>query len=60
MSEINIKRTNKILIQFENELDKKINYLPIIQSDTNDIIEYKNEVDEFINKKPKKWWILIK
>ena len=60
LSEINIKRTNRIIIQYENELDKKLSSLPTIKADTNDIIEYQNEVEEFINKKPKKWWDLIK
>ena len=60
LSEINIKRTNRIIIQYENELDKKLSSLPTIKADTNDIIEYQNEVEEFINQKPKKWWDLIK
>ena len=60
LSEINIKRTNRIIIQYENELDKKLSALPTIKADTNDIIEYQNEVEEFLNKKPKKWWDLIK
>ena len=60
LSDINIKNTIKIYNQYENELDKKLDSLPTIKNDTNDIIEYQSEVDEFINNKPKKWHILIK
>ena len=31
--------------------------LPIIKGDTNDIIEYTNEIEEFKNKKQRKFWI---
>ena len=60
LSENNIKRSNKIILQHQNELDNKFSDLPIIKSDTNDIIEYTNEVEKFLSKKPRKWWILIK
>ena len=60
LSENNIKRSYKIILQYQNELDKKYNNLPIIKDDTNDIIEYTNEIEEFKNKKQRKWWILIK
>ena len=60
LSETNIRKTNMVIIQHENSLDTKLDQLPTIKSDTNDIIEYKNEVNEFLNKKSKKWWHLIK
>ena len=60
LSENNIKKSNKVLIQYQNKIDKKFNNLPIIKDDTNDIIEYTNEIEEFKNKKQRKWWILIK
>ena len=60
LSENNIKRSNKIIFQYQNELDKKFNNLPIIKNDTNDIIEYTNEIEEFKNKKPRKFWDLFK
>ena len=60
ISENNIKRTNRIILQYQNELDKKFNNLPIIKDDTNDIIEYTNEVEEFKNKKQRKFWDLLK
>ena len=60
LSENNIKLSNKIMLQYQNELDKKFNNLPIIKDDTNDIIEYTNEIDEFKNKKQRKFWDLLK
>ena len=60
LSENNIKLSNKIMFQYQNELDKKFNNLPIIKNDTNDIIEYTNEIEEFKNKKQRKFWNLLK
>ena len=59
-SENNIKRSNKIILRYQDELGKRFNNLPIIKNDTNDIIEYTSEIEEFKNKKKSKWWILIK
>ena len=60
LSENNIKQTNKVMLQYQNELDKKFNNLPIIKDDTNDIIENTNEIEEFKNKKQRKFWDLLK
>ena len=60
LSDNNIKQSNKVLFQYQNELDKKFSNLPIIKNDTNDIIEYTNEIEEFKNKKQRKFWDLIK
>ena len=60
LSENNIKRSNKIILQHEKELDNKFSDLPIIKDDTNDIIEYTNEIEEFKNKKQRKFWDLLK
>ena len=60
LSENNIKRINKILIQHHNELDIKFSELPIIKNDTKDIIVYQNEIEEFKSKKKRKFWELIK
>jgi len=60
LSDNNIKRTNKVILQYKNELDKKFNNLPIIKNDTKDIIEYQNEIEEFKKKKQRKFWDLIK
>ena len=60
LSENNIKRSNSVILQHQKELDNKFSDLPIIKSDTSDIIEHTNEVEKFLSKKPRKWWILIK
>ena len=60
LSENNIKLSNKVMLQHQNELGKKFNNLPIIKDDTNDIIEYTNEIEEFKNKKQRKFWDLLK
>ena len=60
LSENNFNRSNKVIFQYQKELDKKFNNLPIIKNDTNDIIEYTNEIEEFKNMKQRKFWDLIK
>ena len=60
LSENNIKRSNKIIFQYQNELDKRFNNLTIIKNDTNGIIEYQKEIEEFKNKKQRKFWDLLK
>ena len=60
LSENNIKWSNKVILQYQNILDKKFINLPIIKDDTNDIIEYTNEIEEFKNKKQRKYWDLLK
>ena len=59
LSENNIKRSNKVILQHQKELTNKFSDLPIIKSDTNDIIEYTNEIEEFKNKKQRKFWDLF-
>ena len=60
LSENNIKKSNKVLIKYQNKIDKKFNNLPIIESDTNNIIKYTNEIEKFKNKKQRKFWNLFK
>ena len=60
LSENNIKLSNKVMLQHQNELDKKFNNLPIITDDTYDIIEYTNEIKEFKNRKQRNFWDLFK
>jgi len=60
LSENNIKWSNKIILQYQNILDKKFINLPIIKDDTNDIIEYTSEIEDFKNKKQRKFWDLLK
>ena len=60
LSESNFNRSNKVILQHRNELDNKFNNLPIIKSDTNNIIVYTNEVEDFKNKKSRNFWDLLK
>ena len=60
LSENNIKWSNKVILQYQNILDKKFINLPIIKDDTSDIVEYTNEIEEFKNKKQRKFWDLLK
>ena len=60
LSENNIKWSNKIMLQYQNVLDKKFINLPIIKDDTNNIIEYTSEIEDFKNKKQRKFWDLLK
>jgi len=60
LSENNIKWSNKVILQYQNILDKRFINLPIIKNDTNDIIEYTNEIEDFKNKKQRKFWDLFK
>ena len=60
LSESNIKRSNKVILQYQNEINIKFNNLPIIKSDTDDITEYTKEIEEFKNKKQRKFWDLLK
>ena len=60
VSENNIKWSNKVILQYQNILDNKFINLPIIKDDTNDIIEYTSEIEDFKNKKQRKFWDLLK
>ena len=59
LSEHNIKRSNKVIFQYQKGLDKKFDNLPIIKNDTNNIIEYTDEIEKFENEKPRIWWELL-
>ena len=60
LSEDNVKWSNKVILQYQNILDKKLIGLPIVKDDTNDIIEYTDEIEDFKNKKQRKFWDLFK
>ena len=60
LSENNIKLSNKVMLQHQNILNKKLINLPIIKDDTNNIIEYTSEIEDFKNKKQRKFWDLLK
>ena len=55
-SDQNIKLTNKtrssyLIIMGNNKQD-----LPILKNDTNNVIVYKNDLEEFKNKRKKRFW----
>ena len=59
-SDENIKQINKSRFNYLDELNKHILDLPLLKNDTNNIIEYKNDIEN--NKKKKKYnlfWKLI-
>ena len=60
LSENNIERSNNVILQHQKELDNKFSDLPIIKSDTNDIIEHTDEIEIFLSKKPRFFMNLIK
>ena len=60
LSENNIERSNRIILQHQKELANKFSDLPTIKSDTNNIIEHTNEVEKFLSKKPRFFMDLIK
>ena len=59
-SKNNIKNSNKIILEYRNQTYEKFNSLPLIISDTENIIEYTNEIEEFKNKKERFFWKLLK
>ena len=59
-SDENIKQINKSRFNYLNKLDKYKLDLPLLENDTNNIIEYKNDIEN--NNKNKKYnlfWGLI-
>ena len=60
LSENNIERSNRVMLQHQKVLANILADLPTIKSDTNNIIEHTNEVEKFLSKKPRYFWILIK
>ena len=58
-SDENIKRINKSKFNYLNELDKYILDLPLLENDTSNIIEYKNDIDNNKKKKYNLFWRLI-
>ena len=50
-SDENIRKTNKFRSLYSINLNKMINNLPLLKNDTSDIIQYKNDVEIYKNKK---------
>ena len=60
LSENNIERSNRVMLQHQKVLASILGDLPTIKTDTNNIIEHTNEVEEFLSKKPRFFMDLIK
>ena len=59
-SEENTNRTNKHRTYYLLKLKENLHDLPTLLSDTNDVIEYRNDLKDFGKKKIKrKFWELI-
>tara|TARA_B110000014_G_C19711393_1_gene372040 strand:+ start:138 stop:410 length:273 start_codon:yes stop_codon:yes gene_type:complete len=55
-SEKNIIITNKLRSLYTLSGNKNLKSLPILENDTNDIIIYKNDLEEFKKKSKKRIW----
>ena len=55
-SEQNIRTTNKSRSFYVVKLHYDTLKLPLLVNDTNDIIEYRNDVQEFADKRKKRIW----
>tara|TARA_Y100000590_G_scaffold370482_1_gene432336 strand:+ start:6996 stop:7217 length:222 start_codon:yes stop_codon:yes gene_type:complete len=56
LSAENIKFTNKIRSSYTSELNLNRDDLPLLKNDTNNIIEYKDDLEEFKKKRKKRFW----
>ena len=54
------KKSNRSISNFLDNFNSKNIDLPLIKSDTKNIIEYKINSDQMINTKQRKFWDLIK
>ena len=52
-SDENIRKTNKNRSLYSVKSNNDLNNLPLLKNDTNDIIEYKNDIEVFKEKKKK-------
>ena len=55
-SEQNLIFTNKSRSSYSSMLNNYDNNLPLLKNDTNNVIIYKNELEEFKNKRKKRIW----
>ena len=55
-SEQNLIFTNKSRSSYSSMLNKYDNNLPLLKNDTNNVIIYKNELEDFKNKRKKRFW----
>ena len=60
-SEENIRKINKNRAIYSSKPKVDLDILPLLKSDTNDIIEYKDDINIYKKKKKRyKFWDLIK
>ena len=55
-SEENILLTNKSRSNYNINSSSNFDNLPTLENDTNNIIIYKNDIDEFKKKRKKRFW----
>ena len=55
-SEENIRFTNKSRSMYSVMINKNNDNLPVLESDTSNIIIYKNDLEEFSKKRKKRFW----
>ena len=55
-SDKNLILTNKSRSLYSLKLNKYGDNLPLLKNDTNNIIVYKNDLEEFKNKRKKRFW----
>ena len=55
-SEKNVIFTNKSRTSYSLMANKGIENLPVLKNDTNNIIIYKNDLEEFKKKRKKRFW----
>ena len=55
-SDQNIRETNKSRSIYSVELTNNTQNLPLLKNDTNNIIVYKNDLEEFKKKRKKRLW----
>ena len=55
-SEQNIVFTNQSRSSYETSLDNDKNNLPVLKNDTNNVIIYVSDLENFKNKRKKRFW----
>ena len=55
-SEQNIILTNKSRLSYEMSLNNDEKNFPVLKNDTNDVIVYLNDLEDFKNKRKKRFW----
>ncbi len=55
-SDSNIKSTHKKRLHYLNNLNSKTETLPLLKNDTFNIIEYRNDLNNYKKKRKKRFW----